>query len=108
MSETLQTIRSLVSRGSVRISDHGYNELSADDLTAREVVDGLTTAELVEDYPDYHRGPCVLVLQRDHENQPIHAVWGIPLGKTEPAVLITAYRPDPDRWDESFTKRQKR
>lgn len=38
---------------------------------------------------------------------PIHVVWGIPKGCDKPAVLVTAYRPDPGRWDETFTKRKK-
>ena len=62
MSRTLEQIKILVAKGEVRISDHGYDELAADDILARDVVAGLATAELVEDYPDFPKGPCVLVL----------------------------------------------
>jgi len=75
-------------------------------LTAREVLGGIVDAALVEEYPDYPKGPCVLVLQKDKTGLPIHVVWGIPKGHDKPAVLITAYRPDPERWDESFMKRR--
>lgn len=90
----------------IRISEHGYDELTNDDLTAREVVAGVLDAVLVEDYPDYKKGASVLVLQRDKESNPIHVVWGIPKGYENPAVLITAYRPDPKLWDESFMERK--
>ena len=87
----------LVSQGRVRISEHGYDELAADGLLARGLVEGVKSAEVVEDYPDYPKGPCVLLLQRTEAGCPVHTVWGIPAGHTNPAVLITAYFPDPER-----------
>ena len=35
-----------------------------------------------------------------------HVVWGVPTGFTSPAVVVTAYRPNPDRWDRTFTMRR--
>ena len=104
MSKTLENIRRLVQKGEVRVSEHGYDELSADGLFAREVVEGVVEAIVVEDYPDYPKGPCVLVLQKDKRNQPIHVVWGIPKGRTSPAVLVTAYRPAPELWANDFLR----
>ena len=106
MSETLKKVQALVEAGEVKVSDHGYNEMVQDGLLATEVVDGLSRAIVVEDYPDYPKGPCVLVVENDSTGHPIHAVWGIPRGKSGPAVLVTAYRPDPDRWSDDFTRRR--
>ena len=107
MSDTLRQIKALVARGEVRISEHGYDELAADGLLAGDVVSGLPVAELLEDYPDFPKGPCVLVLESDPDGHPIHAVWGIPKGESAPAVLVTAYRPDPARWSQDFRRRKK-
>ena len=38
----------------------------------------------------------MLVLQHDGQGQSIHVVWGIARSTTSPAVVVTAYRPDPD------------
>jgi hypothetical protein len=45
-------------------------------------------------------------LQKDRTGAPVHVVWGIPKGYDKPVVLVTAYRPDPERWDETFTRRR--
>lgn len=107
MSKIFEQIRLLIKRGEVRISDHGYDELAADGLFAKDAVALAADAAVVEDYPDYAKGPCVLILQKDREGEPIHVVWGIPKGSSSPAVLITAYRPDPARWEANFLRRKK-
>jgi hypothetical protein len=107
LNKTLENIKALICKSEVRISDHGYDELSSDNLLAREVVEGVSEAVIVEDYPDYPKGSCVLVLQKDREQRPIHVVWGIPKGHSSPAVLITAYRPDPEVWEDDYLRRRK-
>ncbi|MEJ2096839.1 MAG: DUF4258 domain-containing protein [Deltaproteobacteria bacterium] len=96
-----------LTKGEILISGHGYDELAADNLFVRKLVSGLNDAELLEDYPDFPKGPCVLVLQKDDNDQPIHVVWGIPKGTTSPAVLITAYRADSELWTDDFRRRKK-
>lgn len=107
MSETLHRVKLLVREGSIRVSEHGYDELANDGITVKEVVNGIDSAMLIEDYPAYPKGPCVLVLQEDKDGNPIHAVWGIPRNHIEPVVLVTAYRPDPKLWDEALMRRKK-
>jgi hypothetical protein len=106
MSDTLRRVLDLAAAGEVSISVHAYHELAADGILARDVIVGLSGAKVLEDYPEYPKGPCLLVLQRDPEGMPIHAVWGIPRGRTTPAVLVTAYRPDATRWTADFEKRK--
>jgi hypothetical protein len=47
-----------------------------------------------------------MVLQYDKDDKPVHVVWGIPKEQEKPAVLITAYRPDPKKWSENFLRRK--
>lgn len=106
MSTFVEKVRALIVAGDVRISEHGYDELAEDSLSAREVLGGVPEAILVEEYPEFPKGPCALLLQKDKMGTPVHVVWGIPKGHDGPVVLITAYRPDPARWDETFTRRR--
>jgi hypothetical protein len=59
MSETFDKVCALVERAEVKISDHGYDEMSDEDILAREVLAGASEGIVVEDYPTYAKGPCV-------------------------------------------------
>ena len=107
MSGTLERIKALIAEGELRISEHGYDELAADGLRVRDLVSAVSSAELLEDYPDFHKGPCVLILEQNPDGSAVHAVWGIPKDEAGPAVLVTAYRPDPELWSADFRHRKK-
>jgi hypothetical protein len=91
-------IRELVAEGRLRVSAHGFEELLNDDISLAWLIAGLPGATQVEEYPDYHKGPCVLTLHGIVDRQPVHALWGIARDAQDLATLITAYRPDPDGW----------
>lgn len=106
MGETFQRILELVARQEILISDHGYDHLAADGILIKDILGGVGNAVVMEEYPTYHKGPCVLVFQRDSGGRPIHVLWGIPRDAASPAVVVTAYRPDPRRWSDDFLRRR--
>ena len=99
-------IKLLIESGDVRISVHGYDELLNDGIFVKDIV-ALDGTQVIQEYPEYKKGPCVLVFQKDRKGLPVHVVWGIPAGKESPAVLVTAYRPDIEQWMPDFMTRKK-
>ena len=70
MSSILQAVLALVARQEVVVSDHGYDELAADNIHIYDLLTGVQDATVIEEYPTYHKGPCVLVLQKDRRVRP--------------------------------------
>jgi len=107
VSKTFKKVIELIDKGEIRISNHGYDELAEDGLLVKDVMIGIKEGKVVEDYPNYPKGPSVLVLQHDKEGNPIHVVWGISKGTSSPAVLVTAYKPNRTLWSDDFMERRK-
>ena len=105
MSATFEQICLLAKSRKIRISAHGYTRMTKRRILPSDVIAGVAVGEVIEDYPDYHVGPAVLVLQRDPNGNALHAVWGLEKGTQEPAVLITVYYPDPAEWRADFRSR---
>ena len=105
MSQTLQLIQQLVARGEIRISEHGYDELSTDNISVWDILHGVADAVLVEDYPEYFKGPCVLCYKEIQAGCQFTWCGEIPKGATTPAVVVTGYRPETDKWSDDFRTR---
>jgi hypothetical protein len=90
VSEFLSQIIALVGNGEILVSRHGFRELAADDILLDDVVGALASTVAVEEYPDYAKGHCILVLEHDRQERPLHVLWGIPKGQDTPVVLVTA------------------
>ncbi len=105
-SQTFYRIVALVSSHNYVFSRHALKEATEDGLLAQDLLEGVSSGEVIEDYSDYYAGPCCLVLKRDPRGKRLHALWGLRKGTDEPAVLITCYRPDPNLWDETLRRRK--
>jgi Domain of unknown function (DUF4258) len=107
VSGTLARVRELVLRGKYTLSDHAYEAARDDGILPMDIINGVHEAEVVEDYPNANRGPSVLILSRNEDGQPIHAVWGIHRDNLYKAVVITAYKPEQSLWSTDFLNRVK-
>ena len=81
----------------IRISDHADEEAYIDNLSYDEIFMSLFNGEIIEYYPDDKPYPSCLIYGRNFKEDPIHSVWGYnSINKW--SVLITVYRPDPNKW----------
>ena len=76
MIETFKAILELIERKEIVISNHGYDELADDLIFVQDIIAGVKEGLVVENYPEYPKGPCVLLLQKDSNGESIH-VYGV-------------------------------
>jgi len=81
----------------IRVSDHADEEANADGLTFDGICFSVLHGEIIEDYPTDRPFPSCLVFGKTSSGVPVHSVWAYNT-EVQWAVLITVYRPDPDRW----------
>jgi len=78
MCETFNHVLNLVKRREVRIFSHGYDELAADEIFVRDIIEGVTDAVVVEDYPNTQR---------------VHGCWSYKkIGTVDQFTLIGEFR----------------
>ena len=90
----------------VRITDHAYEEAGVENLRFDGIYFSVVQGEIIEDYPEDKPYPSCLVYGRTFGGDPVHSVWAYDEEKKW-VVLVTVYRPDPDRW-VNWRERRKR
>ena len=90
----------------IRITDHADEEAQADRLSFDEVFISVFQGQVIEDYPDDKLFPSCLIYGDTFSGEPVHSVWAYNQ-ENRWAVLITVYRPDPQRWIDWRTRRPK-
>ncbi len=101
----LQAIRAAFERRQFRLTVHGLQEATGDEIAIADIRDAIMdqNGEILEDYPDDARGPSCLILAWMADERPLHVVVSHP----PEVAVITAYVPDRDRWVD-FRKRRRR
>lgn len=97
MPAILKNIQAAVRIGRYRVTDHADVAMMEDNLKLNEVVVLLNDGETIEFYPEDFPFPSCLIYGQNEKKEPIHSVWAYDEGK-DMAILITVYRPDPNKW----------
>ena len=102
----IQSIIDAIRDNRIRITDHADEEAQADILSFDEIFFSVLQGEIIEDYPADKPYPSCLIYGNSFTGNPIHSVWAYN-PETQWAVLITVYRPDPERWINWRIRRKK-
>ncbi|MGB5060496.1 MAG: DUF4258 domain-containing protein [Candidatus Promineifilaceae bacterium] len=102
----IDNLRNAIQHKRVRITDHADEESVADHLVFGEISFSVLHGEIIEHYPDDRPFPSCLVYGQTPDEDPVHSVWAFN-DENEWAVLITVYRPDPNRWVNWRVRRPK-
>lgn len=99
----MQDIVTALREQRVQITKHAIKEAENDGLDLRNVVHSVPLGNIIHHYPEDKPYPSCLVLSWVNPATPLHSVWAYN-AETRWAVLITVYRPDPNRWIDCSTR----
>ena len=90
----------------VRITDHAVEEAAMDRLSLRDIYASVRCGTVIETYPHDRPYPSGLIYGNTPAGEPVHSGWAYnPANRW--AVLVTVYRPDPERWIDGRIRRRK-
>jgi len=99
----IDIIRSYVHKQRVDWTNHCLNRLNKRNITISDVKLGINNGKIIEYYYDDYPFSSCLIIGTTIKNEIIHIVCGI----NENCVhMITAYRPDKDRWEDDMKTRR--
>lgn len=72
-------------------------------ISPAEVRSIIENGEIIEDYPEDHRGHSCLIFGYSSQARPIHIVCA---PKVDYLAIITAYIPDKNKWSDNYKQRK--
>ena len=101
----IEILRGAAAQGRIHWHQHALERFLARGISRAEVVSAIMNGEVIEVYPTDRPYPSCLILYVEAE--PVHVVTA-----ADPAArichVITAYRPDPEHFEQDFRTRRKK
>ena len=99
----IEELRSLVRQGNVVWRDHAMKRLRERKITREDVRSAIYNGEIIEDRPDDIPTPSCLILGANVKGRFIHVILGM---LDDMVYIISAYYPDPERWEADLVTRK--
>jgi hypothetical protein len=99
----LARIRAQANAENIRITQHAQQEMVEENVTLNDVLETITTGQILENYPEHRRGSCCLINGFTKNGRPLHVVCTT----MQPVlIIITVYEPKPPQWITPIQRRQ--
>lgn len=99
---SIDEIRRFIIKQDFKITNHAFEEMQSDNFILQDVITGIMSGEIIENYPKAYPLPACLINGKTGKGEPIHICISVP-----PLVkIITVYRPLPEKWTDNFRKRR--
>ena len=105
MEINIDILRELCNTGSIKWTTHILARLQERGIYPSDVKQCINTGRIIEQYPDDFPFPSCLVLGCSVNGKELHVVVGVGDGLL---WLVTAYYPDPAKWENNFSVRKGR
>ncbi len=100
----IEDIRRKIIAGQFEYSKHAADQSILRKITVQELREAITSAEIIEDYPEDKYGPTCLMLGFTKKNRPLHIQCSYP---SRPIIkIVTLYEPNPDEWIDWKVRRK--
>ena len=96
-------LRSYFENDEVLISDHVAMRFRQKGLQVKNIRFAVNNGEIIEQYPDDYPFPSCLILGKTIDGKYIHVVMS---DEGKMSRIITAYYPDPNKWDDQLKVRK--
>jgi Domain of unknown function (DUF4258) len=104
MSQLIEEIRQKITENLFEFSKHAVDQSILRGIRVQEVIEAITTGQVIEDYPDDKYGPSCLICGLTQANRNIHIQCSYPSRSL--IKIITLYEPDSHQWNNDFTRRK--
>lgn len=101
----IDNLRELCNNRAIKWTTHVIARLQERHIDPSDIKNCIATGHIIEQYPNDYPYPSCLVLGNAKSDKALHVVIGVGEGNL---WLITAYYPNPAKWNDDFSIRKER
>lgn len=99
----IEKLRTLCHDNTIAMTQHALLRIAERGISLDDIQNGILTGRIIEEYPEDYPFPSCLILGEATTKRPMHVVAS---SDGEFLHIITAYFPDPIRWESDFATRK--